>query len=60
MPKSDVIKSLEKRVHIVYKFSDFGILIEKILNNKIKKQSNEFMKKFFTIKNKKIINNLLN
>ena len=60
MPKSDVIKSLEKRVHIIYEFSNLGILVKEILNNKIKKQSNEFMKKFFFIKNKKIINKLLN
>lgn len=60
MPKSDVIKSLKKRVHIIYKFSELSILVKKILQNKISKKNEEFKKKFFSIKSKKMIRELLN
>ena len=60
LPKPDVIKSLKKRVHIIYKFSELSVLVKKILENKISKKNEEFKKKFFSIKNEKIIRELLN
>ena len=61
MPKPDVLKCLEKRIHILNEFKDFKSLVKKILNNEIsKKNDNEFKKNFFSLKNEKQLKKLFN
>jgi len=60
MPKNDVIYYLKKRVHIIYEFSELNVLVDKIINKKImKKRNNEFRNMFFSMRNRKVLKNLL-
>mgnify|MGYP001273866585 CR=1 FL=1 len=60
MPKKDVLHKLKKRAHIIYKFSELEILVNKIFKDKLKKRNNEFYKKFFSKKNEKKLLEILN
>ena len=60
MPKKDVLDKLNKRVHIIYKFSELEIKVNQILQNNFEKKNDEFYKKFFSKKNEKKLFKILN
>ncbi len=60
MPKKDVLDKLNKRVHIIYKFSELEIVVNQILKNNFEKKNDEFYKKFFSKKNEKKLFKILN
>ena len=49
MPPKDVLKILRQRVHLVRNFDEFKKIVDLINKGKIKKQSEKFKDKFFSI-----------
>ena len=60
MPKKDIIHALNKRVHIIYNFSELDITINRILKNNLNKNNSEFLNKFFSKKNEKKLMKIFN
>ena len=59
LPYSDILKILKKRVHFVYNIHQFKNVYKMILEKKVSKLNDDFLKKFYIRKKNKKIKNFI-